>query len=155
TRRQLEIVRRNTELEARLIDDLLDLTRISKGKLRVEMAPVVLSQVLDHVVEICRGDIAARGLTLERKDMVDGAVILADAARLQQILWNLIQNAIKFTPQGGKILVRTAASASAGRVAIEVSDNGAGIDPSQMRNIFEPFRQAGQRMGGLGLGLAI
>jgi signal transduction histidine kinase/ActR/RegA family two-component response regulator len=155
TRRQLEIVRRNTELEARLIDDLLDLTRIAKGKLRVEMAPVVVSQVLDHVTEICRGDIASRGLTLERKETVEGAVILADAARLQQILWNLIQNAIKFTPYGGKIQVRTAASASAGRVAIEVSDTGAGIDPSQMRNIFEPFRQAGQRVGGLGLGLAI
>jgi len=155
TRRQLEIVRRNTELEARLIDALLDLTRIAKGKLRVELAPVVVSEVLDHVIEICRGDIAARGLTLKREETAQGAVIIADGARLHQILWNLIQNAIKFTPHGGTIRVSASISKAPGRVVIEVSDTGAGIDPSQMGKIFEPFRQAGQRTGGLGLGLAI
>jgi len=153
TRKQLEIVRRNTEIEARLIDDLLDLTRIEKGKLRVELAPVALGQILDHVVEICRGDIATKGLTLERKGPAAGTLVMADAARLQQVLWNLIQNAIKFTPHGGKILLRT--TAEAGRATIEVSDTGAGIEPSQLETIFQPFRQAGQRGGGLGLGLAI
>jgi signal transduction histidine kinase/CheY-like chemotaxis protein len=153
TRKQLEIVRRNTELEARLIDDLLDLTRIEKGKLRVELAPVALGQILDHVVEICRGDIATRGLTFERKGPAAGTLVMADAARLQQVLWNLIQNAIKFTPHGGKILLRT--TTEAGRATIEVTDTGVGIEPSQLDTIFQPFRQAGQRGGGLGLGLAI
>jgi signal transduction histidine kinase/CheY-like chemotaxis protein len=153
TRKQLEIVRRNTELEARLIDDLLDLTRIEKGKLRVELAPVGLGQILDHVVEICRGDIATKGLTLERRGPAAGTMVMADAARLQQVLWNLIQNAIKFTPHGGRIVLRT--TAEAGRATIEVSDTGAGIESSQLETIFQPFRQAGQRAGGLGLGLAI
>jgi signal transduction histidine kinase len=153
TRRQLEVVRRNTELEARLIDDLLDLTLIEKGKLRIELEPVALDEALDHVVEICREHIAAKGLALEREGPAAGTMILADAARLRQVLWNLVENAIKFTPRGGTIRLRTAALP--GRVAIEVSDTGAGIDPSQMSSIFQPFRQAGRKNRGLGLGLAI
>jgi PAS domain S-box-containing protein len=153
-RRQIEIVRRNAELEARLIDDLLDLTRISKGKLQLEPVAVDLHKALDHVVEICRDEAAAKGLLLEWDGGSDGVVVRADPARLQQVFWNIVKNAIKFTPGGGRILLRTLVPAP-GRIAVEVSDTGAGLEPSEIGRIFRPFEQAGHAIGGLGLGLAI
>jgi PAS domain S-box-containing protein len=153
-RRQIEIVRRNTELEARLIDDLLDLTRISSGKLKIEPEPLELAEALDHVVEICREEASAKGLVLERDGTRDGTVVLADPARLRQILWNLLKNAIQFTPSGGRIFLRTLVPAPE-RIAVEVSDTGAGIEPAEMERIFQPFEQVGKRAGALGLGLAI
>jgi PAS domain S-box-containing protein len=153
-RHQVQIVRRNAEIEARLIDDLLDLTRIAKGKLRLEVETVELAGALDDVVEICRREAAAKGLTIEREGVERGKFVDADPARLRQILWNIVKNAIKFTPPGGRIHLRASEPAS-GRIAIEVSDNGVGIDPSQIERIFLPFEQVGQRGGGLGLGLAI
>jgi CheY-like chemotaxis protein len=153
-RRQLEIVRRNAELEARLIDDLLDLTRIARGKLQIAPEPVALTEVLDHVVEICRAEAAAKGLSLERDGSSAGMIVRADPARLRQVLWNIVKNAIKFTPRGGWIRLRAVASA-AGRIAVEISDSGAGIESSEIARIFQPFEQAGNQAGGLGLGLAI
>lgn len=153
-RRQIEIVRRNAELEARLIDDLLDLTRISSGKLKIEPEPLELAEALEHVVEICREEASAKGLVLERDGARDETVVLADPARLRQILWNLLKNAIKFTPSGGRILMRTLAPAPE-RIVVEVSDTGAGIEPAEIERIFQPFEQVGKRAGGLGLGLAI
>jgi signal transduction histidine kinase/ActR/RegA family two-component response regulator len=152
-RRQIEIVRRNTELEARLIDDLLDLTRIARGKLEVNPEPVDLAEALRHAIEICRPE-AATGLVLELEEVNPGTVVWADPARLRQVLWNIVKNAIQFTPPGGRIRLRTVA-ASPGRIAVEVSDTGAGIEPSEIARIFQPFEQIGQRPGGLGLGLAI
>ena len=154
TRHRIRIVRRNAELEARLIDDLLDLTRIAKGKLQLEVEPVELAQTLDDVVEICLPEAAAKGLAIEREGDGGGNVVEADPARLKQIFWNILKNAIKFTPRGGRILVR-ATAAGPGRIVVEVSDTGVGIDASQIERIFLPFEQAGQRAGGLGLGLAI
>ncbi len=153
-RRRLEIVRRNAELEARLIDDLLDLTRVAAGKVRLAPEPVGLAEALGHVVEIFREEAAEKGIVLERRDVDPGAAVRADPARLRQVLWNIVKNAIKFTPRGGRIELKTRAAGS-GRVAIEVSDTGVGIDPSQMARIFRPFEQIGPGSGGLGLGLAI
>jgi signal transduction histidine kinase/ActR/RegA family two-component response regulator len=153
-RRQIAVIRRNAELEVRLIDDLLDLTRISRGKLHVTLGPADVGEALDHVVEICREEARARGLALERAEDEPGAVVLADAARLRQVLWNLVQNAVKFTPAGGRIVLRTR-RAAADAIAIEVSDTGVGIAPSDLTRIFQPFEQAEGGRGGLGLGLAI
>ena len=153
-RHQIQIIRRNAEVEARLIDDLLDLTRIAKGKLQLEVEPIELASALDDVVEICRQEAAAKGLVVERAGPDHGKFIAADSARLKQILWNILKNAIKFTPVGGRILLRVT-EPSPGRIAVEVSDTGVGIDPSEIDRIFLPFEQAGQRSGGLGLGLAI
>lgn len=153
-RHQIQIIRRNAEVEARLIDDLLDLTRIARGKLQLEVEPIELASALDDVVEICRQEAAAKGLVVERAGPDRGKFIAADSARLKQILWNILKNAIKFTPVGGRILLRVT-EPSPGRIAVEVSDTGVGIDPSEIDRIFLPFEQAGQRSGGLGLGLAI
>ena len=154
TRRQLEVVRRNAELEARLIDDLLDLTRIAKGKLHLEVEPIDLEELLDTVIEVCRDDAAAKNLVLERNGPVRGMCVDADPARLRQVFWNIVKNAIRFTPQGGRISLRTA-DAAPGRIAIEIADTGIGIAPSDIPRIFQPFEQAGPRQGGLGLGLSI
>ena len=154
TRRQLEVVRRNAELEARLIDDLLDLTRIAKGKLQLEVEPVDLAELLDDVIEVCRAEAAGKDLVIERDGAARGKVVAADPARLRQIFWNLVRNAIRFTPRGGRITLRTSDPAP-GRIAVEIVDTGVGIDPSDIPRIFQPFEQAGRHMGGLGLGLSI
>jgi signal transduction histidine kinase/ActR/RegA family two-component response regulator len=154
TRQRIQIVRRNAEIEARLIDDLLDLTRIAKGKLQLEVESVELAEALDDVVEICRPEAAAKGLVIEREGADRGKFVDADPARLKQIFWNIVKNAIKFTPRGGRILLR-AIEPAPGRIAVEVLDTGVGIDPAEIKRIFLPFEQAGQRAGGLGLGLAI
>jgi signal transduction histidine kinase/CheY-like chemotaxis protein len=155
TRRRVEVVRRNAELEARLIDDLLDLTRIARGKLKVEIEEVVLGDAVDHVLEICRSEARDKGITMERK-LGSGRELVAraDPARLRQVMWNLVENAIRFTPPGGQIRLNAFAP-SPGWVAIEVSDSGRGIEPSELGRIFHPFEQAGKSAGGLGLGLAI
>jgi PAS domain S-box-containing protein len=153
----LEVIRRNVELETRLIDDLLDLTRITKGKLQLHLEPVDLRDVIGRVIEICREDIVEKDLLL----MVDapGRACYAngDPARLQQVLWNLVKNAVKFTPPGGKITVRCGCDDQ--RVHVEVADTGVGIDAASMPKLFEAFEQGraggARTFGGLGLGLAI
>ena len=151
---QIESVRRNAELEARLIDDLLDLTGIARGKIRIQPEAVDLSEILEHAVEICREEAVQKGVALEREPARVETLIRGDPARLRQVFWNLVKNAIKFTPAGGRIRLR-ALSSDSGRIAVEVADTGAGIPASQLARIFEPFEQAGPRAGGLGLGLAI
>jgi signal transduction histidine kinase/ActR/RegA family two-component response regulator len=153
-RAQMEVVRRNAELEARLIDDLLDLTRISRGKLRVASEPVALSDTLEHVLDICQREAASRGILIERQGQLANVMVRADPTRLHQVFWNVVKNAVEFTPSGGRILVRTALEAP-DRIVVEVQDTGAGIDPSDIGRIFEPFEQAGPRTRGLGLGLSI
>jgi len=154
TRRRISVLRRNTELEARLIDDLLDLTRIARGKLHVEREAVSLGDAITHVLEICREDASAKGVALLHEGSDTGTSVLADPARLRQIFWNIVKNGIKFTPAGGRVVVRMEPP-SAGRVAVEISDTGVGIERSELARIFRPFEQGGSRAGGLGLGLAI
>lgn len=152
----LAMIRRNVELEARLIDDLLDLTRISQGKLELRRAPTDLRQVLDLAIEASAkpGTPGPRVVTeLGRGDLR----VWADAPRLAQVFWNVINNARKFTPPEGMVRVR--ARKQGDEIAVEVADTGIGIDPALLPQIFDAFQQ-GQRtitrkFGGLGLGLAI
>jgi signal transduction histidine kinase/ActR/RegA family two-component response regulator len=156
-RRDVERIRRNVELEARLIDDLLDLTRISRGKTELHQEVVDLHALLREVAETCAGQ-AARTLRLDLHLSACKHRIWGDAARLQQVFWNLLSNAVKFTPPDGAISVSTATTAE-GQMAVEVRDTGAGIDPEVLPHIFNAFEQGGAHMtrqfGGLGLGLAI
>jgi PAS domain S-box-containing protein len=156
TRESMRMIHRNVTLEARLIDDLLDMTRMERGKLKLDLRPVDLGEVLERAVEVCSADLEAGALTLE-VDAGGGPLIVdADAGRLQQVFSNLLRNSIKFTPAGGRIRVR---SRSDGKVcAVEVSDTGAGIDAEFLPRAFSAFEQGGKthaRKAGLGLGLAI
>ncbi len=154
---QLEMARRNVELEARLIDDLLDLTRIARGKVELDKHPVELSTVIQRAVDVCRPDLEARGLHLG-VDLGNARwVVEADIARLQQVFWNLLRNAIKFTPHDGCVGVKC--HPQNGSVLVEVTDSGVGIEPQALPRIFDAFAQADRgitrQFGGLGLGLAI
>jgi CheY-like chemotaxis protein/two-component sensor histidine kinase len=151
----LHMIRRNVELEARLIDDLLDLTRISKGKVQLSLEHVDAHELLRNALEICQAEIDQKHLGLVL-DLTAGRVQMeADPARLQQIFWNLIKNAVKFTPEGGRLTIRTSNDAD-GNFRIEVADTGVGIDAESLPKIFKAFEQGERaKSGGLGLGLAI
>jgi signal transduction histidine kinase/DNA-binding response OmpR family regulator len=153
-RTSLQMIRRNVELEARLIDDLLDLTRISKGKVQLSLEKVDAHTLLRNALEICQADIDKKNLTLRTDFAAEKVCLEADPARLQQIFWNLIKNAVKFTPAGGRLEIRTLDNN--GQLQVQVSDTGMGIDAETLPKIFNAFEQ-GDRMqlGGLGLGLAI
>ena len=151
----LQLIRRNVELEARLIDDLLDLTRISKGKVQLSFEIVDAHTLLRNALEICQFEIEQKKLELRSEFAATKVYLQADPARLQQIFWNLIKNAVKFTPHGGKLGIRTANNGD-GQFRLEVEDSGCGIDPGVLPRIFHAFEQAGRtQLGGLGLGLAI
>jgi len=154
----LATIRRNVELESQLIDDLLDLTRITRDKLQLTLVPVDAHQAISNVVEICREELSTRKLKLEINLRAEAHHISADAAKFQQIAWNLLKNAIKFTGEEGEITISTA-NPSPHTLAITVRDTGVGIDRDLLDRIFEPFEQGAQsfqkRLGGLGLGLAI
>ena len=153
----VEVARRNAELESRLIDDLLDLTRITKGKTELDRRDVDLRTVIDRAAEVCTPDIEARGLRLRMDLGPQPSIVHADAARLQQVFWNLLKNAIKFTPPGGDVEVRCLPAP--GAVIVEVIDSGIGIQSSELDVIFDAFAQSeraiSRRFGGLGLGLTI
>jgi signal transduction histidine kinase len=151
----LQLIRRNVELEARLIDDLLDLTRISKGKVQLSFEIVDAHTLLRNALEICQFEIEQKKLELRSEFAATKVYLQADPARLQQIFWNLIKNAVKFTPRGGKLRIRTTNNGD-GQFRLEVEDSGCGIDPGVLPRIFHAFEQAGRtQLGGLGLGLAI
>ncbi|HEX9982424.1 MAG TPA: PAS domain S-box protein [Thermoanaerobaculia bacterium] len=154
----LETIEKSAQLQAELIDDVLDLSRITSGKIRVATETVDVSTVAAAAIEGLRLAAAAKEITLTSHTQSDPSpLILGDAHRLQQILWNLLTNAIKFTPQGGS--VRLEIGVRARNVVITVSDNGIGITPEFLPHVFEPFRQAESSTtrlhGGLGLGLSI
>jgi signal transduction histidine kinase/ActR/RegA family two-component response regulator len=157
-RRALEVIRRNVELEARLIDDLLDVTRISKGKLQLSLENASVHEILQRSYEICREDIAAKDLKIEFRLRAEHAFVEGDPARLQQVFWNLIKNSVKFTPARGRIVIETL-NPSPDKIEIRTTDTGIGIEPDQMERIFNAFEQGQssitRRFGGLGLGLAI
>jgi signal transduction histidine kinase len=154
----LEVVRRNVELEARLIDDLLDVTRISKGKLQLSFEPISVHQILQRAYEICRNEIEAKNLEVTFRPRAAHAYVDGDPARLQQVFWNLIKNSVKFTPEKGRITIETA-NPTAARIVVRVTDTGIGIESEAIDKIFNAFEQGQRditrRFGGLGLGLAI
>jgi signal transduction histidine kinase len=154
-REELKIITRNVELEARLIDDLLDVTRISQGKLSLEFATADARELIHSALRICSSEIAAKNLAVRLELEAVEHRILADGARLQQIFWNLIQNAVKFTPPDGQITLRSENPRSSW-FRLEVIDSGIGITSDALAKIFDPFEQAGGTgFGGLGLGLTI
>lgn len=155
-RESLTMIRRNVELEVRMIDDLLDLTRVSRGKLVLHMAPVDLREIQGRVNQICESDVRSKGLKLNMQWHAERHHVQGDAARLQQILWNLLKNAVKFTPEGGTITVH-ADNPVPDRVTLTVADTGVGVSPSAVCRIFNAFEQGenSREFGGLGLGLAI
>jgi PAS domain S-box-containing protein len=155
--RGLDIVARNTRLQAQLISDLLDISRIVSGKLQLEMDSVDLRSLVDDAVDTLRQDAAAKQIVIDRQLDDEAGHVVGDAARLQQVLWNLLSNAIKFTPDSGRIEVRLRRTGA--DTAIAVTDNGAGIRADVLPHIFDRFHQADRsitrRFGGLGLGLSI
>ncbi|QEH37670.1 Aerobic respiration control sensor protein ArcB [Aquisphaera giovannonii] len=158
----LELIHRNARLEARLIDDLLDLTRATTGRLSLVMSRADVHRAIRLAAEVCRPAIEDCGVELRLELEATLPEMMGDPARLQQVFWNLIKNAVKFTPEGGRVTIRTrnVAGPEGGppRFEAEVIDTGIGIDPARLPTIFTPFasKPADQRrFGGLGLGLAI
>lgn len=157
-RRDLEVLQRNVELEALLIDDLLDLTRISHGKLELHSDAVDVHGILEHALSISAGDLTGKNIRVLRRFEAREHHCWADPARLQQVFWNLVKNSAKFTPESGRLEISTRNN-EAHQIVIEIADNGIGIDATLMPRIFDAFEQGGgvitSKYGGLGLGLAI
>jgi PAS domain S-box-containing protein len=153
----LPMIQRNVALEARLIEDLLDLTSISAGKVSLRPKPVDMHALVHVVVDMLDGQVREKGLHLRLDLGAPNPMVHADEARMQQVLWNLLRNAIKFTGERGRIEVRTRQDGA--QFVLECSDDGIGIEPEALPRIFSAFEQAdrevSQRFGGLGLGLAI
>jgi PAS domain S-box-containing protein len=155
--RDLEVLQRNVELEALLIDDLLDLTRIAHGKLELHNDAVDIHSIIEHAINISAGDLVGKKIRVIRNFNAREHHSWADPARLQQVFWNLVKNAAKFTAEGGRIEITTSNN-EAHQIVVEIRDNGIGIDSSLLPRIFDAFVQGGNitaRYGGLGLGLAI
>src|SRR5438094_5268615 len=157
-RSTLEMIRRNIAVESHLIDDLLDLTRISKGKLELELVKLDAHAQVCNVVEMCRAEAEAKKIRLQVNLRATDHHIAADEARFQQIIWNLLKNAFKFSRQAGKVMI-SSTNESPQQLTISVQDAGIGIAPDVMERMFDPFEQGErslkERFGGLGLGLAI
>jgi signal transduction histidine kinase len=151
------LIRRNIEVEARLIDDLLDSTRIASGKLEIQRRTIDLHEVLAHAAEATDPDRHAKGIRLVWQLAPEPKHLHADAGRIQQVFSNLLKNAVKFTPGGGTITITT--RRSDGEVEIEVADTGVGLPDGAAEKIFDAFEQGNRgvtrKFGGLGLGLAI
>ena len=155
--RALDAIERNATLQARLVDDLLDVSRIVSGKLELEASNVDLAAIVEAAIDSVRPTLLAKGLEVRLSMAHEGATVLGDARRLQQVVWNLLTNAIKFTAPGGRIDLVVARSGRVVRLAVR--DNGVGIPPDVLPYVFERFKQADgsatRRHGGLGLGLSI
>jgi PAS domain S-box-containing protein len=153
----LGLIERNAQAQAQLVNDLVDMSRMTTGKLQIELESLPVVPVLEAALESVRPAAEAKGLSIQTSWRVHDANVLADATRLQQIVWNLMSNAVKFTPSGGRISVT--AEQIDQRIRIEVADTGIGIDRDFLPHVFDRFRQADsattRRYGGLGLGLAI
>jgi PAS domain S-box-containing protein len=154
----LRMIRRNVQMEADLIDDLLDITRINRNMLKLDLSDVDIHASINEVIEMCQPEIKDRRMDVELRAGADHAVVRGDVKRLRQVIWNLLRNAIKFTPARGTITITTDHPA-ADRLRVVVADTGMGISPQLCERIFQPFEQAeaanGDRAAGLGLGLAI
>ena len=153
----LDVIERNARLQSRLIDDLLDISRIASGKLRFDPKPCDLNQAAEAAVETVRASAEQQQVELRVKLAAGPLVVSGEPVRLQQIIWNLLSNAVKFTEPGGRVALRTEAAGGEARVVVE--DTGIGIPPDFLPHVFDRFRQADgtrtRRYSGLGLGLAI
>lgn len=161
-RADFEIIRKNVDLEARLIDDLLDLTRITRGKLKLDLHAADIHAVLRDAIATMRSEAVHKNIQLDLRLDAPGHRVTGDAVRLQQVFWNLLNNSVKFTPSGGTIRIETKASPENDAIVIEVSDTGIGMTGDELNRIFDAFSQGDHadtggpaRFGGLGLGLAI
>ncbi|HEY1717872.1 MAG TPA: ATP-binding protein [Verrucomicrobiae bacterium] len=159
TRADFDMIRRNVELEARLIDDLLDLTRITRGKLSLDRRLLDVRGVLQEAIATVRMDAEIKQITLASDLRAGQHMVFGDGVRLQQVFWNVLKNAVKFTPEGGKITVKT--FEKDGALCIEIIDTGIGMNSEELDRVFDAFSQGdhaeggSHRFGGLGLGLAI
>ena len=155
---EVQMVRRGVELEARIIDDLLDLTRIAKGMLSLTPEPINVHTLIEPLAGMYRSEIAAKHLYLDLRLAAAHPYVNLDGTRLQQVMWNILRNAAKFTPRGGRITIETANDGK-DRLVISVTDTGIGMDQGTLSRLFIPFEQGekdlSRRYGGLGLGLAI
>lgn len=153
----MEMIRRNVELEARLIDDLLDVTRLSQGKIILHRGYVDINECVRSAEGFCETGIASKRLQFDLRLEAANPYIWGDSVRIRQVFWNLLQNAVKFTPERGRIEVRTFNERE--RIKVRIADNGIGIEPEAIGRIFNPFEQGEKtwtrRFGGLGLGLSI
>jgi len=153
----LHLIERNAQAQAQLVNDLVDMSRMTTGKLQIELEALPLVPVLEAALESIRPAAEVKQLSIDTRWLVHDVNVLADATRLQQVLWNLLSNAVKFTPNGGRISM--SARPTGERIEIAVTDTGIGIDPAFLPHVFDRFRQADsattRRYGGLGLGLAI
>jgi len=153
----LEVIERNARMQTQLIEDLLDMSRISSGKLRLDVRPLEPAQFIDAALEMVRPAAAVKDIKLELVCEPNAGSVTGDAGRLQQVVWNLLSNAIKFTPAGGRVQVLVQRVAT--NLEISVADSGVGIRADFLEHVFERFRQADasttRKHGGLGLGLAI
>jgi signal transduction histidine kinase len=158
-RQAVETIERNAKAQAQLIEDLLDVSRIVSGKIRLEVKRVRVEQVIDAALDVVRPAAEQKGIELVKD--AEGALgaVLGDPTRLQQVVWNLMSNAIKFTPEGGRVEVGARREGDGGGVRIWVKDDGKGIDAEFLPHVWDRFRQADstttRRHSGLGLGLAI
>ena len=153
----LDTIERNARAQAQLVDDLLDVSRIITGKLRMDVRPADPNSFIDAAVESVRPAAEAKGVRVQKVVDTGPISIPGDPVRLQQVVWNLLSNAIKFTPRGGRVQIRSERVNS--HLEIVVSDTGQGISPDFLPHVFDRFRQADQKTsrqhGGMGLGLAI
>lgn len=156
-RQNMQVIRRNAELEARLIDDLLDVTRITRGKVELKKRTVPICTILQRAVEVCQPDLEARQLDFVLDIRQPPHFVSADGGRMQQVFWNLLRNSIKFTPPGGRVGITCWSDGK--QVTVEVKDSGIGIGSEHLDHIFDPFDQGSvdtsRQFGGLGLGLTI
>jgi signal transduction histidine kinase len=153
----LETIDRNARAQSRLIEDILDFSRINAGKLRLDVRPADLSDIIDAATDVVRPGADAKGVRIERVIDPEAGHVSGDADRLQQVVWNLLSNAVKFTPRGGKVLIRLERINS--HCELTVSDTGQGISPKFLPYVFDRFSQADSSStrahAGLGLGLGI
>ena len=155
--RAVETIKRNAKAQAQIIDDILDVSRIITGNLYLELHPIELESVLEAAVNVVRPTAEAKGIRIELNLDQEPVAVSADTNRLQQVFWNLLLNAVKFTPAGGQVVVQLRKNES--EAEIKVTDTGQGITSDFLPFVFDRFRQADststRHHGGLGLGLAI
>jgi signal transduction histidine kinase len=156
TKRAIEAVERNAQAQAKLVDDILDVARGTVGNVRLDRQAIDLASVAQRGIEAIAPAAASKKILVEMS-APSPVPVLGDSGRLQQVVWNLVSNAVKFTPQGGRVTVDVAAVD--GHAELRVTDTGAGIPPAFLPYVFDKFRQADgsftRQHGGLGLGLAI